>query len=171
MPRITQSGASPGELSFDMTPMIDVVFQLITFFIVALSFEESQASAEVTLPVADQAKPPKDNLEKELFVFNVVDLNKRKVDGSLVFPPGTPAYMVSGKHVNTQSLRKELDTAAEYSRARGGKKDVESAVIIRGDRDAAWVYVMAAMRECREAGFIKVYLTALEADQPGLQKP
>jgi len=171
MPRIKQAGASPGELSFDMTPMIDVVFQLITFFIVALSFEESQAEKEVTLPVADQAKPPKDNLEKELFVFNVVDLNKRKVDGSLVFPPGTTPYVVSGKHVKTETLRKELDVAAEYSRARGGTKDVESAVIIRGDRDAAWIFIVAAMKQCREAGFIKVYLTALEAEQPGITKP
>jgi biopolymer transport protein ExbD len=98
-------------------------------------------------------------------------LNKTRVDGSLVFPPGTTAYVVAGKHVNTADLRRELDVAAEYSRARGGTTQVESAIIIRGDRNAAWIYILAAMKQCQEAGFFKVYLTALEGEQPGLPKP
>lgn len=170
MPGRKKPVVSAGELSFDMTPMIDVVFQLIIFFMVALSFVESQATAKLTLPVADQAKPPK-NIDSDLFVFNVVDLNATKPDGGLVFPPGTPPYVVGGKYVSMATLRKELDLAAEVSRARAGGEDVEAAVIIRGDREAAWIYIMAAMKQCQEAGFIKVYLKALEAEEPTRRGP
>ena len=165
MPIRKQRTVSVGELGFDMTPMIDVVFQLIIFFMVALSFVDSQAAAKLTLPVADQAKPPEE-AERELFVFNVVNLNAKNPDGTLVFPPGTPPYVESGQYLNTAALRNKLDRAAEVSRFRSKDKLVESAVIIRGDRDAAWIYVMAAMKQCQEAGFVKVYLKALEAEEP-----
>ena len=165
MPIRKQPAVSASELTFDMTPMIDVVFQLIIFFMVALSFVDSQAAARLTLPVADQAKPP-ENIDQELFVFNVVNLNARKPDGSLVFPPGTPPYVVGGRYLSIAALRTELDQAALVNRIRSGGDEVTSAVIIRGDRDAAWIYVMAAMKECQQAGFIKVYLKALEAEEP-----
>lgn len=161
---------SAGELTFDMTPMIDIVFQLIIFFMVALSFVDSQAAAKLTLPVADQAKPP-EHFTEELFVFNVVNLNAKNPDGTLIFPPDTPPYVESGQYLNTAALRKKLDRAAEISRLRSDEKAVESAVIIRGDRDAAWIYVMAAMKQCQEAGFIKVYLKALEAEKPAARTP
>ena len=168
MPRKVEV-ASGADIGFDMTPMIDVVFQLITFFIVALSFEESQAAAKLTLPVADMAQPPK-NIERELFVFNVVNLNAKDKEGNLVFPRGTQPYVVTGEHVSTETLRKHLNLAAEASRIRNAQKGVESAVIIRGDRDTAWAYVMVAMKQAQEAGFIKVYLTALQEEEPGLRK-
>lgn len=166
-----QAGATAGDLSFDMTPMIDVVFQLILFFITTLTMIETQASAELILPLADRAQPPTDNTEKELFVFNVVDLNKKKVDGSLVFPEGTPPYFVSGRYVSDLVLKQELDLAAERNRTRSGGKEVDSAVIIRGDRDVAWVYVMAAMKRAQEAGFTKVYLKALTVEQNAKPTP
>ena len=165
MPIRKQPAVSASELTFDMTPMIDVVFQLIIFFMVALSFVDSQAAARLTLPVADQAKPP-ENIDQELFVFNVVNLNARKPDRSLVFPPGTPPYVAAGRYLNIAALRTELDRAARVNLIRSGGDEVTSAVIIRGDRDAAWIYVMAAMKECQQAGFIKVYPKALEAEEP-----
>lgn len=171
MARRKPPGISSRPLGFDMTPMIDVVFQLIIFFMVALSFVESQAAAKLTLPVADQAKPP-EHFDEDIFVFNVVNLNARKPDGALVFPTGTPAYKVSGEFVNTGALRRRLDVAADISRRRSGDANVvESAVIVRGDRDAAWIYVMAAMKQCQEAGFTKVYLKALEAEEPTAKVP
>ncbi len=160
-----QATVTAGELSFDMTPMIDVVFQLILFFITTLTMIETQVAVDLILPLADRAQPPADNFEKELFVFNVVDLTKKKVDGSNYFPTGTPPYYVSGRYVGREGLRKELDLAAERNRVRTGGKEVESAVIIRGDRDVAWVYVMAAMKEAESAGFIKVYLKAMTAEE------
>ena len=153
---------SAGELGFDMTPMIDVVFQLIIFFLVALSFVESQSQAKLTLPVADQAKPPK-QAESELFVFNVLNRNARNAAGAFIFDPNR-IYRAMGKNMTLNELRADLDRAAEFSRSKSTVKAVEAAVIVRGDRDAPWYDIIAAMKQCQLAGFTKVYLKALEAE-------
>lgn len=41
-----------GEVGFNMTPMIDVVFLLIIFFLVASHFGQQESSVEVELPQA-----------------------------------------------------------------------------------------------------------------------
>ena len=48
--------------AFSMTPMIDVVFLLIIFFLVASHFTNQENAVEVDLPKADEAKdiPPEE---------------------------------------------------------------------------------------------------------------
>jgi biopolymer transport protein ExbD len=46
---------SPAEL--DMTPMIDIVFQLITFFMVINKFDQDEADERVGLPRDTLARP------------------------------------------------------------------------------------------------------------------
>jgi biopolymer transport protein ExbD len=50
----------------NMTPMIDVVFQLLIFFLVATRFAEEERELEVQLPVASESRPltakPKETL-------------------------------------------------------------------------------------------------------------
>ncbi len=50
----------------DMTPMIDVVFQLIAFFMVIMNFEATQADERVKLPTSDLAKSTKIKPDQEL---------------------------------------------------------------------------------------------------------
>src|SRR3970040_3129983 len=42
----------------DMTPMIDVTFQLIAFFMFVLNFSEVDQDQRVNLPASELAKPP-----------------------------------------------------------------------------------------------------------------
>ncbi len=42
----------------DMTPMIDMTFQLIAFFMVLLNFGEGEVDARIKLPSSQLAKPP-----------------------------------------------------------------------------------------------------------------
>ena len=50
----------------DMTPMIDIVFQLLTFFMIAINFENTKADERVKLPKDTLAKPPVVKPEHEL---------------------------------------------------------------------------------------------------------
>jgi len=54
----------------DMTPMIDIVFQLIAFFMVISNFEQTQADERVRLPTDVLAQPPTVKPAHEL-VLNV----------------------------------------------------------------------------------------------------
>ena len=42
----------------DMTPMIDMTFQLIAFFMVLVSFSEADQNERIRLPLSELAKPP-----------------------------------------------------------------------------------------------------------------
>ena len=45
-------------LEVDMTPMIDMTFQLIAFFMIVTNFEQTQADERVKLPADKLARPP-----------------------------------------------------------------------------------------------------------------
>ncbi len=42
----------------DMTPMIDVTFQLIAFFMFVLNFSEVDQDQRINLPLSELARPP-----------------------------------------------------------------------------------------------------------------
>jgi biopolymer transport protein ExbD len=42
----------------DMTPMIDMVFQLIAFFMVLINFSEVDYNERIALPQSELAQPP-----------------------------------------------------------------------------------------------------------------
>ena len=53
----------------DMTPMIDIVFQLITFFMVINNFDQNEADERVALPRDQLARTP-EVVRKDAFVLN-----------------------------------------------------------------------------------------------------
>ena len=81
----------PAAASVDMTPMIDIVFQLIAFFMVISNFEQTEADERVKLPQDTLAMPPKVKPENEL-VINVGFLRDEKNNlpeqGPVVFHGG-----------------------------------------------------------------------------------
>lgn len=164
--RLTAGGKDVG---VDLTPMIDIVFQLIIFFMVSLAFVESQVEARLTLPAADAAKPP-ESVEPDMFIFNIVNLQARipvsgrpKSQWPRRFRDSSKPFIVGGELMNGEQLFARLKAEADVSRSNSKDgKTVDRGIIIRGDKDTAWIYVMAAMKRCQEAGFRTVYLKALE---------
>lgn len=64
--------ASQGESAEpDLTPMLDMVFQLITFFMLVLNVKAASMDLELKLPVVGSAKPVKDGGAEELMVLNI----------------------------------------------------------------------------------------------------
>ncbi|MGB4738678.1 MAG: biopolymer transporter ExbD, partial [Fuerstiella sp.] len=78
--KIKSSGSGPPDV--DMTPMIDIVFQLIAFFMVITNFEQQQADERVTLPRDQLAKPPEVKRENSLTLNFGYEKNKlgEKID-------------------------------------------------------------------------------------------
>ena len=72
-----------GEESINLTPLLDVIFNLIFFFLLATTLRQTQAFIEVDLPSAKQAavaEAPKKKIEITLTVDNRLYLNDREVD-------------------------------------------------------------------------------------------
>src|ERR1700712_734141 len=57
----------------DLTPLLDVVFQLITFFMLVINFSNDNYDQRVRLPVAGTARPVEDGekISEDRLVLNV----------------------------------------------------------------------------------------------------
>lgn len=56
----------------DLTPMIDMVFQLIAFFMLIMNFSEVEKSADIQLPLSTIVKPPEE-IPPYKIILNVED--------------------------------------------------------------------------------------------------
>ena len=124
----------------DLTPMIDVVFQLIIFFI--LVTEMAQAELEVLkLPTADQAVPDKPSRKR--LILNVTR------GGAIKY---------RGQELNQRQLLNLLKTEAQLERDLTNPRLSARAVLIRGDIEAEYKYVRMIMQACAEVGIWKLEL-------------
>ena len=128
-------GASAGALS--MTPLIDVVFLLLIFFLVASRFEKEERQMDVTLPQAAEAAPT---------VF----------PGQEVFVTVTPTgkYFIQGQELSATMLRTRLKA---FYQANPGKQKVT----IRADSQSNSGALVTVLDACNQAN-IRNYSIATE---------
>jgi biopolymer transport protein ExbD len=140
----------------DMTPMIDIVFQLLTFFMIAINFENTKADERVKLPKDVLAKPPEVKPEHEL-VLNFGF--ERALDGtkkSLV-----PTIFYNGDFVQVGKLGPELEQEKRIMEAQHGKEVIKDVtVLIRADADVPTGLVQELIKKCQANGFTKFALRA-----------
>lgn len=124
---------NPEGVSIDMTPVIDMVFMLLTFFLVATTFYQQEREMKIVLPAASSAVPVSAML-KEL----VVNVDER---GSII---------LSGRTVDDAALREAVASAVRINS--------EQKVTVRGDRRAAYEHVVRVLDICKSAGIQEPYL-------------
>jgi biopolymer transport protein ExbD len=120
----------------DMTPMIDMTFQLIAFFMVLLNFGEGEVDARIKLPSSQLAKPPEAALTDPL----VLQLTH---DDQVIF---------NGEVLPIPALDRPL--ALERRVLELNAKDVANAtVIVRADANAKTGVVQEVIQMCQKNGF------------------
>jgi len=67
------SGRVPGGVKAEpnLTPILDMVFQLITFFMLVMNFKAAELDLSLRLPVIGSAKPPPEGSKMKTLVLNV----------------------------------------------------------------------------------------------------
>src|SRR5438046_7460502 len=93
--RLPTRGRSGG-LKFNLTPMIDVVFNLIIFFLAASHLARSEALEPVRLPEASTGRPEEAELHRRLTVTITAEETYR-VGGSVHTLPEIGQMISSGK--------------------------------------------------------------------------
>jgi len=133
--RGTIASAEPG---LDLTPMIDIVFNLLIFFLIASSFQQAEREMQIALPFAQAAGPISTAL-REI----VVNVDK------------TGRIVVGGKSVTADDLRGMVRDAVA--------NNPDQKVTVRGDREASYGNVVTVLDVCKGAGIQEPYLdTVLE---------
>src|SRR6185295_7719877 len=77
----------------NLTPMLDMVFQLITFFMLVINFKSAQLDMSLKLPIFGSARPVETNGQDSLLVLNVNGIGELKVYG--VSQPNVEAYLAN----------------------------------------------------------------------------
>jgi len=139
------SKASTQITELDMTPMIDMTFQLIAFFMMLLNFAEGDQNQRIQLPTSELAKPAVTPLESP------ITLN--------VTPEDT--VIIAGQEVSVDGLKPFLDREASVLTMRG-KSPSAATIIVRGDMDAKTITVQDVIKTCQLSKFEKFVLRAKE---------
>ena len=151
--KIKSSGSEAPDV--DMTPMIDIVFQLIAFFMVITNFEQTQADERVKLPKDQLAKPAEVKREEEL-TLNVGfdrDTEGNKLSEAMV--------LLFGENIPVLQMGPKLKQEAKIYRQKGIEpKDV--TVIIRADAEVKTGLVQELIKLSQEAEFQKFSLAATQ---------
>ena len=130
----------------NLTPLLDVVLQLLMFFMMCVNFVTEQVNEGIKLPIAQSARPM-DKGELEVLFLN---LNER--GELLVLGREEPLNLLKTKYF----LKRQYEDAVKASP--DGK--VRTVIVIRADKDADYAQVYQVLQMCKAEGFRKLSLRA-----------
>jgi biopolymer transport protein ExbD len=119
--------------TIELTPLIDMVFLLLIFFLVATTFHQTEREMKIALPSATSALPITAAL-RELIVN--VDESGRIV--------------VNGGEVSPEALRSMVQSAVAVN--------ADQKVTVRGDHRTAYANVVRVLDICKGAGIQEPFL-------------
>lgn len=122
-----------------MTPLIDIVFLTLVFFMVTSVYATLESEVDITLPTADTAQDS-ERTQGEIFI-------NLRADGTIV---------VNERVMDLEELQQVLDRVAEYFP--GG------SVIIRGDQQAMLGRALAVLDCCRKADIQNIAFAAIRPE-------
>jgi biopolymer transport protein ExbD len=135
--RTRDSGQQPG---FQIAPMIDVIFILLSFFIATQIFSQWETEIDVQLPTAETGETP-DRLPGEVMI-NIL------ADGTI---------SVNGRVLDSAGLRALLGRIVALFPGQ--------PVLIRADRRTAYEHVIGVLDLCRQADLWNIaFATAAAGD-------
>ena len=128
-------------VAIELTPIIDMVFLLLIFFLVATTFHQSEREMQIALPAAVSAGPISTALRE--IVVNV------DAEGAII---------VSGRRMEAEDLAALI--------GEGVAANPEQKVTVRGDRTTAYANIVRVLDICKGAGVQEPYLDTVIAGVP-----
>lgn len=144
------SGSVDGEVQPNLVPMLDMVFQLITFFMLVMNFKAAAFDLSLKLPVVGSARPVETGGLSELLILNIDSKGDIKVYGQ---PRNVESYVAG-----------EAQASRLAAKRKGGWQegdDLPTVVVIRADRSTPFRLLNRVIRSCQDNGFRRFALKAL----------
>ncbi len=117
----------------ELTPIIDMVFLLLIFFLVATTFHQTEREMQIALPHAAHGGPISAAMRD--IVINV------DREGTII---------LNGAVISPEDLQQRIIQAVQ--------QNPEQKVTVRGDRDAPYQHVARVLDLCKGAGVQQPYL-------------
>jgi biopolymer transport protein ExbD len=136
-----QSHDPESSVRMDLTPIIDMVFLLLIFFLVATTFHQTEREMQIALPAASSAGPISTALRE--LVINVDE------QGGII---------LSGRTVSPDELRAIVTEAVA--------QNADQKITVRGDQSTAYANIVLVLDICKGAGIQEPYLDTVMLGRP-----
>ncbi len=114
--------------SLSITPLIDVVFLLLIFFLVSSRFSEEERELDLNLPSVTEALPA--SMQPDELVININREGKFFIDGAF----------------------RQVEQVEQILRRAQTNNPLTQTVVIRGDKETDWEHVATAISLCKKVG-------------------
>ena len=131
--------------------MLDMVFQLVTFFMLVINFKSAQLDMNLKLPVVGSARPVDTKGQQDLLVLNIDANGQLTVYNT---PKDVESYIAG-------------EAQSSFLAARQKNPDLEpgdelpTTVVIRADRATPFHLLNRVIKACQEHGFRNFSLKAM----------
>lgn len=149
----------------DLTPLLDLVMQLLMFFIVNVNFVSEQVSAEIKLPSSESARPIdkadpgalfiNQKVKSREFVNKLLPRDRERLQNteSVVLIPTQPP-------MTPLEAKTWLKDKYEALKALAPDGDVKTTIHFRPDENLEMGELFKMMNYCKAAGFKKLKVRA-----------
>jgi biopolymer transport protein ExbD len=136
----------------NLTPILDMVFQLITFFMLVINFKSAALDLSLKLPVVGSARPVDSKGLAELLILNV------DKTGEII------NYGVHKKDIEDY-IAKEALTSVVAARLNDASfqfgDELPTTVVIRADKATPFKLLYRVIKACQNNGYRKFALKAI----------
>jgi biopolymer transport protein ExbD len=127
----------------NLVPILDMVFQLITFFMLVFNLKAQETDVNLKLPVIGSAEPVDTSGMGELLILNVSDNGKLIVQGS-----------------EEKEIERYITNAAQGLARRANidpksGQELPATVVIRADRSTSFHLLNRVIAACQQSGYRK----------------
>lgn len=136
----------------NLTPMLDMVFQLITFFMLVINFKSASMDLNMKLPVMGSARPVETKGQEDLLVLNINREGAFTIYG--VVRTDIENYLAGEAQA---SLLKAKRANADFQPG----MELPTTIVIRADVGTRFSLLNRIIKACQANGFRKFALKAM----------
>jgi biopolymer transport protein ExbD len=134
----------------NLTPILDMVFQLITFFMLVINFKSASLDLSLRLPIVGSARPVDTKGMEDLLILNITQEGKLIVYG---IPKDVDSYIAGEAQATRWAFRPKLDLQPG--------DELPSMVVIRADEATPFKLLNRVIKACQDNGYRRFALMAI----------
>jgi biopolymer transport protein ExbD len=169
--------ASEGKTN--LTPILDMVFQLITFFMMVCNFKMGELDQEVNLPTVGSAQPPKTDPNETVLVLNIkfpkISADKVAEHPGLFWQKNRIDNKDVAESAPDPDIEKFIRGEARVAAMNAGKKldDLQTEdclptmIVLRSDQGVHYGFLSKIIKACQANNFQRFALKAIGTKKAG----
>lgn len=139
----------------NLTPVLDMVFQLITFFMLVINFKAASLDLSLKLPVVGSARPVDTKGQEELLILNIDTRGKVNVYGVSKDPASYIAGEAQASLISARRKKPDIKFG----------DDLPTTVVIRADKSTTFNLLNNVIKVCQDHGYRKFALKAMNKEE------